>query len=521
MNIYKEQQLDNAFRDGLNTVRDFVCTTLGRNGYNVALAGKIEGEMLNTDVIRITKDGITALDHLRQHHTDQVVRQAANLIWSAVYKQWGAVGDGTTTTTFLTVGAYNLLLDYQIANPTLSAWQIAKDFRTLVDAILAEIEKLTRKIETKEQLRKLALISANGEEDIAELVSEAVWNSGVYGKITKERTSGAKSIIEARDGYVWDKGVCESKSLLGYGKREEMNPYIFVLDDIFDKQEKFTTIVNAYEKLCKENGNAFVPLIIICHSCEGEALHYIRALADKKAPHIIIPIVAPKEAVFRTQMLQDIALVCNTQVYSPTSQWYDKKLNFLGKFGKAYRIETGYKETEIEYFKDHKPEQSYLDAIQSQADNDTFTDADREHFRERLARLTKGSCIIRVGSETSTSQDAKYDLFDDAIGASQSALRNGYVIGGGLTYLEAIWSVEKSQISTPMFQLFTQLAEKIGSIGRLQTYQLDNKGLKVGTDEIIDYDKEGIYDPSQGVSNALNVAASIATSLITTQNGHL
>jgi chaperonin GroEL (HSP60 family) len=510
MTILKENDFHDTLLEGMDVVKDFVCTTFGHMGYNVATAGVQEQDGVNVDRLVFHKDGIKALLHICQHHANDNVRKAANIIWGAVEKQYTTVGDGTTTATWLTVEMTKLLIAYQRENSSLSAWTIAKEFKQLIAAVAETIKNESTKIETIEQLYKVALTSANGDSDIAKLVSSAVWQTGKYGIVTKERTSAATSSIDLRRGYLLESGISVKECLEGKGTRTELSPMVFVLDDKFDSQEKFKAISDYYLDYLRKN-KSFATLVIICHSCEGEAKLNIEAMIAHNTQMKIICINAPSEGIFRTQILQDIAAICNTKVYSPTNNWVKKSeqgLAFIGRLGTAFRVETGHKQSELEPFDDlaFVPSTDYKEAIREQSLREDYTEADREHFAARLARLTNGSCIIKIGGQTSLAQGADYELVDDAIKASQAAIKHGKSIGGGMAFAMA---ANKFRLGNLLMEI-----QKL-SLGMVRI---------LNTEEEISsrkMEEQGVFDPTLSVTNALLVSCDVATMILTTKTAHI
>src|SRR3954467_13955033 len=502
---------------GLSQLARAVKATLGPRGRNVVLQKSFGSP-------RITKDGVTVAKEIELPQPFE--NMGAKLISSVASKTGDIAGDGTTTATVLAEAILADGLKYVTsggANPVQIQRGIIKAAEIAADAITA----LSKKVKGREDYKRVATISANGDERIGDLMADAMERVGREGVITVEEGKSTESTLEYTEGMAFDKGY--------------LSPY-FMTNPTTLEAELEDALVLIHEKkinnlaellpLLNKIVTSSQPLLIIAEDVEAEAL---AALVVNKLRGVlnICAVKAPGFGDRRKAMMGDLAVVTGGKFISE-----DLGLKLengeLDDLGSAKRVVVDKDNTLVVEGGGSKKEiQSRAEQIRMQIDKAT-SDYDKEKLQERLAKLTGGVAVIRVGATTETEMKERKDLVDDALHATKAAAEEGIVPGGGVAFLRAIEAVENGKrqakgdekigfdiVAAALRFPAKQIAENAGEDGEVVVAEiLENKnpsyGYNAATGEFGDMFKLGIIDPAKVARTALLNAASVAGLALTT-----
>ena len=505
---------------GVDVIANAVATTLGPKGRNVALDRKFGSPT-------ITHDGVTVAKEIELE--DPFENMGAQLLKEAATKTNDIAGDGTTTSTVLahaivTEGLKNLAAG---ANPMLLKRGIEEASKIVADEILKQAIEIT----TKEEISNVATISAQ-DRTIGSLIAEVMDKVGKDGVITVEESKGLEFETEYVEGMQFDRGyisayfVTDSEKM----KAEISDPYILIHDK---KISAATDIVPILEKLVQVGKRE---LLIIAEDIDGEALATL-VLNKLRGMLNVIAVKAPGFGDRRKAMLQDIAILTGGSVISEET---GRKLEsvVISDLGQAEKVSSDKDNTTIVGGKGESSAiKGRIDQIRVEIEN-TTSDYDREKLQERLAKLSGGVAIIRVGAATETELKEKKHRVEDALSATRAAVEEGIVPGGGVALINAIaaldgkkMDVEDEQIGINIVRKslevpMRKIAENAGRDGsviveNVRQYQKREKNLRFGYDilreEYLDLVKGGVIDPAKVTRGALENAASIAAMILTTE----
>jgi chaperonin GroEL len=507
-------------KNGIDIVANAVGTTLGPKGRNVALDRKFGSPT-------ITHDGVTVAKEIELD--DPFENMGAQLIKEAATKTNDIAGDGTTTSTVLahaivTEGLKNLAAG---SNPMRLKLGIEKATDTIVEAL----RKMAQKIETKEEIASVATNSA-ADVEIGNLIADVMDKVGKDGVITVEESKSMQFETEYVEGMQFDRGYISPYFVTDTEHMEASIPEPYIL--IYDKKiSAAQDIVPVLEKLVQLGKRE---LVIIAEDIDGEALATL-VLNKLRGMLNVLAIKAPGFGDRRKAMMQDIATLTGGQVISEET---GRKLETttLEDLGRAEKVVADKDNTTVIGGKgDSKAIKGRIDQIRVEIDKST-SDYDKEKLQERLAKLSGGVAIIRVGAATETELKEKKHRVEDALSATRAAIEEGIVPGGEITFINAVSSLDKVKMSgdeeaigvsivrRAMEAPIRKLAENAGQDGaviietvrRLSKEQNNkNLGYNVITGEYVDMLKAGIIDPLKVVRGALENAASIAAMILTTE----
>jgi chaperonin GroEL len=502
---------------GLSQLARAVKATLGPRGKNVVLQ-KSYGSP------RITKDGVTVSKEIELPQPFE--NMGAKLVNMVASKTGDVAGDGTTTATVLAEAIYTEGLKYVTAggaNPV----AIQRGIMKASEAATAAIEGLSRKVKGREDYKRVATISANGDEHIGELLAEAMEKVGKEGVITVDEGKGVSSELEYTEGMQFDKGFLSPYFLTNPTTLEAIieNAYILLHEKKISNLAELLPLLNKVVTGGK-------PLLIIAEDVESEAL---AALVVNKLRGVlnICAVKAPGFGDRRKAMMGDLAVVTGGKFISEDLGLKLENVE-LEDLGQAKRIVVDKDNTLIVEGAGSKKEiQARGDQIRMQIDK-TTSDYDKEKLQERLAKLTGGVAVVRAGAATETEMKERKDLIDDALHATKAAAEEGIVPGGGVAFLRAIEAVENTKrqakgdekigfdiLAEALRSPCRQIADNAGEDGEVVVAQiLENKnpsyGYNAATDEYVDMFKAGIIDPTKVAKTALQNAASVAGLALTT-----
>jgi chaperonin GroEL len=501
---------------GLSQLARAVKATLGPRGRNVVLQKSFGSP-------RVTKDGVTVSKEIELPQPFE--NMGAKLVNMVASKTGDVAGDGTTTATVLAEAIFNEGLKYVTAgvNPVQIQRGILKAAEVAADAIT----EISKPVKGKDDYRKVATISANGDEHIGQLMADAMEKVGKEGVITVDEGKGTETELEYTEGMQFDKGYLSPYFLTNPTTLEAIleNAYILLHEKKISNLAELLPLLNKIVTAGK-------PLLIIAEDVESEAL---AALVVNKLRGVlnICAVKAPGFGDRRKAMMGDLAVVTGGKFISEDLGLKLENVE-LEDLGTAKRIVVDKDNTLIVEGGGSKKEiTGRADQIRLQIEK-TTSDYDREKLQERLAKLTGGVAVIKAGAATETEMKERKDLIDDALHATRAAAQEGIVPGGGVAFLRAIEAVEAAKrqgkadeklgfeiIAEALRAPARQIADNAGDDGEVIVAQiLENKsasyGYNAATGEFGDLLKMGIIDPTKVARTALlNAASAIGLALTT------
>jgi chaperonin GroEL len=501
---------------GLSQLARAVKATLGPRGRNVVLH-KSWGSP------RITKDGVTVSKEIELPQPFE--NMGAKLINMVASKTGDVAGDGTTTSVVLAEAIYGEGLKYVTAgvNPVLIQRGILKAAEVAAEAI----KGISKPVKGKDDYKKVATISANGDEHIGQLMADAMEKVGKEGVITVDEGKGVTSELEYTEGMQFDKGFLSPYFLTNPTTLEALleNAYILLHEKKIANLAELLPLLNKIVTSSR-------PLLIIAEDVEAEAL---AALVVNKLRGVlnICAVKAPGFGDRRKAMMGDLAVVTGGKFISEDLGLKLENVE-LDDLGSAKRVVVDKDNTLIVEGAGTKKEiQGRTDQIRSQIEK-TTSDYDREKLQERLAKLTGGVAVVKAGANTETEMKERKDLIDDALHATKAAAEEGIVPGGGVAFLRAIDAVESAKsrakgdekigfdiLAEALKAPARQIADNAGEDGEVVVAQiLENKnssyGYNAATGEYGDMFKAGVIDPTKVATTALlNAASAIGLALTT------
>lgn len=511
---YKEEARQKILR-GVRTLANTVKVTLGPKGRNVLIDRSYGAP-------HITKDGVTVakeieLEDKHENMGAQMVKQVAN-------KTNDTAGDGTTTATVLAEAIYAEGLKNVVAgtNPI----GIRRGIEKGVKAIQAKLVEMSKPIQTQTEIEQVATLSANGASDIGEMIAKAMQKVGKDGAITVEEGKGFETTLDVVEGMSFDRGYT-SAHFITNEQQEAVLEDAYVL--IYEKKISVLKDILPLLQAIAESGK---PLLIISEDVEGEALATL-LLNKLRGGFKVCVVKAPGFGDRRKAILQDIAVLTGGQFICEELgiKLETVKLDMLGRVKKALikKDET----TLIGGFGEKSAIEKQVAQIRFELEKAT-TDYDKEKLQERLAKLTGGVAVIRVGAATEVEMKEKKDRVDDARHATQAAVEEGILPGGGVALIRCLPILEKlatelsgdekigveiviKALTYPLRQI-AENAGKEGSIIVERVKQMKgHEGWDAATDSFGDMLAKGIIDPTKVVRLTIELAASIASLLLTTE----
>jgi chaperonin GroEL len=507
-------------QQGIDTVANAVATTLGPKGRNVALDRKFGSPT-------ITHDGVTVAKEIELE--DPFANMGAQLLKEAATKTNDIAGDGTTTSTVLahaivTEGLKTLAAG---ANPM----RLKLGIEQGVDAVVEALRKMSQKIETKEEIASVATNSA-ADPEIGQLIADVMDKVGKDGVITVEESKSLQFETEYVEGMQFDRGYISPYFITDPEHMEAVinEPYILVYDK---KISAAADIVPVLEKLVQIGKR---DLIIIAEDVDGEALATL-VLNKIRGMLNVLAVKAPGFGDRRKAMLGDIAVLTGGQVISEET---GRKLESvtIADLGKAEKVESDKDNTTIVGGKGESAQiKGRIEQIRVEIEKST-SDYDKEKLQERLAKLSGGVAIIRVGAATETELKEKKHRVEDALSATRAAIEEGIVPGGEIVFINAVPTLDKVKMTGEDESIgvmivrkaleapIRKLAENAGQDGaviienvRRLAKEQNNKhlGFNVISSEYVDMVKAGVIDPLKVVRGALENAGSIAAMILTTE----
>ena len=506
-----------ALEAGINALADTVKITMGPKGRNVVLDKKYGSPL-------ITNDGVTIAKEIELE--DPFENMGAQLVKEVATKTNDIAGDGTTTATLLAQaiireGLKNVAAG---ANPMVIRRGIEMAVQTAVDNMTA----ISKPIESKQAIAQVASISS-GEENIGELISDAMDKVGKDGVITVEESKTMKTELTTVEGMQFDRGYASSYMCTDMEKMEAVldDPYILITDKKISNIQEIISLLEAVVQSGKK-------LLIIAEEVEGEALATL-VLNKLRGTFTCVAVKAPGFGDRRKAMLQDIAVLTGGQVITE-ELGLDLKEATVDMLGTAHQVKVTKENTTIVGGAGDPSElQARVASIRAQIE-ETTSDYDREKLQERLAKLAGGVAVINVGAATEVEMKERKLRIEDALAATRAAVEEGIVPGGGSALIYASKAVQsmvsqtagdvKTGVSIVLRALeepVRQIAKNAGVEGSVIVEKLKSKksvsyGYDASKDEYCDMIERGIIDPTKVTRSALQNAASVAAMVLTTES---
>ena len=504
-----------ALEAGVNKLADTVKVTLGPKGRNVILDKKFGSPL-------ITNDGVTIAKEIELE--DRFENMGAQLVKEVATKTNDVAGDGTTTATVLAQaiireGLKNVTAG---ANPIL----LRKGIQKAVTVAVEELKHQSRIVETQEAISQVASISA-GDEEVGKLIAEAMEIVGKDGVITVEESQTMNTELDAVEGMQFDRGFVSAYMVTDVDKMEAVlnDPYILITDK---KISNIQELLPVLEQIVQQGKK----LLIIAEDVEGEALSTL-VVNKLRGTFDVVAVKAPGFGDRRKEMLQDIAILTGAQVISE-ELGYDLKEADLSMLGRASSVKVTKESTTIvDGSGDKKAIEDRVTQIKHQVEQ-TTSDFDREKLMERLAKLAGGVAVVKVGAATEVELKERKLRIEDALNATRAAVEEGIVAGGGTAFVSVIPAIGtlieslegevklgaqivKKALEEPL----RQIAINAGLEGAVIVQNVVNSEAETGFDALnekyVNMIEAGIVDPTKVSRSALQNAASIASTFLTTE----
>ena len=500
---------------GVNKLADTVKVTLGPKGRNVILDKKFGAPL-------ITNDGVTIAKEIELE--DKFENMGAQLVKEVATKTNDVAGDGTTTATVLAQAIIREGLKNVTAgsNPIL----LRKGIKKAVDIAVEELKHNSKEINTEEEIAQVGAISA-GDEEVGKLIAEAMKTVGKDGVITIEESKSMVTELESVEGMQFDRGFVSAYMVNDVEKMEAVleNPYILITDK---KISNIQEILPLLEELVQHGGK----LLIIAEDLEGEALSTL-VVNKLRGTFDVVAVKAPAFGDRRKAMLEDLAILTGGRFVS-TELGFDLKDVQLEMLGRAQIVKVNKETTTIVGGVGSKEDISHrINQIKMQM-ADSTSDFDREKLAERLAKLSGGVAVVKVGAATEVEMKERKLRIEDALNATKAAVQEGIVAGGGTAFVSVIPAVDKlvasldgeeklgaQIIRRALEEPLRQIAINAGLEGSVIIQNVINSDSQMGFDALnedyVNMIEAGIVDPTKVSRSALQNASSIASVFLTTE----
>src|SRR3984957_18965612 len=504
--------------NGAEKLAHAVGITLGPTGRNVIIDKSFGGPT-------VTKDGVTVSKEIDL--PDPFENMGAKLVNAVAQKTSDVAGDGTTTATILALSIYQ----EGLRNITAGAnpMSIKRGIEKAVAAVVSHLDSITKKLTKKEEMEQVAAISANNDPAIGARMADAFEKVGKDGVITVEEGKTSETTLEFVEGMQFDKGYCSPYFVTTQEMTCEFEDALILI------YEKKLNNVRDMLPLLEKVAQTSKPLLIIAEDVESEAL---AALVINKLRGIlqVCAVKAPGFGDRRKAMLGDIAVLTGGQFISEDLGLKLENVS-LEQLGQAQQVRVEKESTTLINGKGQKSDSTKrIDQIRAQMDQ-TESEYDKEKFSERLAKLTGGVAIIRVGGATEAEMKQTKGRVEDALHATRAAVADGIVAGGGVALIHCVETAEASAksskgdeklgaeiVARAMEKPLRTIAENTGTDGavvvdevRLRGEKNPNIGYDANKRDYVDMFKAGIIDPTRVTKSALQNAASIASLMLTTE----
>ncbi len=515
----KQLLFDEAARSsilkGIGILTDAVKATLGPKGKNVIIDKKYGAPT-------ITKDGVTVAKEIELK--DPYENMGAQLVREVASKTSDVAGDGTTTATVLAHAIYSGGIKHVVAGS--NPMDIKRGVEKAVEAIVAELKKISKPVQDKKEIAQVGTISANNDPTIGELIADAMDKVGKDGVITVEEAKSMATSLDVVEGMQFDRGYI-SPYFVTDPERMECN-----LEDVFILiNEKKISAMKDLLPILEQTAKMGRPLVIIAEEVEGEALATL--VVNKLRGTIqVCAVKAPGFGDRRKAMLEDIAILTGGTVISEDLGIKLESIK-VSDLGRAKKVTVDKENTTIvEGAGDTAKIQGRVKQIKAQIE-ETTSDYDREKLQERLAKIVGGVAVINVGAATETEMKEKKARVEDALHATRAAVEEGVVPGGGVALLRCINALKNLKLDNhdqnvgleiirrALEEPIRQIVNNTGLEGSVVVEKVKNSkdvnfGFDASGEEYVDMLKAGIIDPTKVTRYALQNASSVAALMLTT-----
>jgi chaperonin GroEL len=513
--IFFDTEARDKIKKGVDTLADAVKVTLGPRGRNVVIDKKFGSPS-------ITKDGVTVAKEIDLK--DPIENMGAQLVKEVASKTADSAGDGTTTATVLAQAIYSIGVKNVAAGA--NPMDLKRGIDKAVQIIVRDLEAQKKNISTSKEIAQVATISANHDEEIGQMIAEAMEKVGKEGVITVEEARGTETEVKTVEGMQFDRGYLSPYFVTNTEKMEAEleRPYILISEKKVSSMKELLPVLEAVAQTGR-------PLLILSEDVDGEALATLVVNKIRGALKVAA-VKAPGFGDRRKAMLEDIAIITGGTVISEERGFKleNATLEYLGTCEKAIIDKDN--TTLVNGAGNSEDIQGRVNQIKAQIEN-TTSDYDREKLQERLAKLSGGVAILYIGAATEVEMKEKKDRVDDALHATRAAVEEGIVAGGGVAYIRATAALEgvegsnedeKTGINIIRVALEAPLRTIVSNSGQEPSVVVQK--VKEGTgaygynakDNVYtDLLEAGIIDPKKVSRLALENAASIAGLLLTTE----
>jgi chaperonin GroEL len=513
--IFFDVEARDKIKKGVDTLADAVKVTLGPRGRNVVIDKKFGSPT-------ITKDGVTVAKEIELK--DAIENMGAQLVKEVASKTADSAGDGTTTATVLaqaiyTIGAKNVAAG---ANPM----DLKRGIEKAVAVVVADLEKQRKNISTSKEIAQVATISANHDEEIGNMIAEAMEKVGKEGVITVEEARGTETEVKTVEGMQFDRGYLSPYFVTNTEKMEveAERPFILISEKKVSSMKELLPVLEAVAQTGR-------PLVIIAEDVDGEALATLVVNKIRGALKVAA-VKAPGFGDRRKAMLEDIAILTGGTVISEERGFKleNASLEYLGQAEKVLIDKDN--TTIVNGAGEAEAIQGRVNQIKSQIEN-TTSDYDREKLQERLAKLSGGVAILYIGAATEVEMKEKKDRVDDALHATRAAVEEGIVAGGGVALIRASAALEgltganedettginiiRVAVEAPLRTIVANSGGEGSVVVQKVKEGKDGYGYNAKDNIYEDLLAAGIIDPKKVSRLALENAASISGLLLTTE----
>ncbi|MFO8057435.1 MAG: chaperonin GroEL [bacterium] len=502
--------------DGVAKLADAVKVTLGPRGRNVVLEKSFGSPT-------VTKDGVTVAKEIELK--DNFENMGAQMVREVASQTSDVAGDGTTTATVLAEAIYKE--GSRLVAAGANAMGVKRGIAKAVDKVTEELARISKATKDQDEIAQVGTVSANNDSLIGNIIAEAMNKVGKEGVITVEEARGIETNLEVVEGMQFDKGYLSPYFVTDQEKMQAEldDPYILIHEK---KISAMKDLLPLLEQVARQNK----PMLIIAEEVEGEALATL-VVNKMRGTLNCATVKAPGFGDRRKAMLQDIAILTGGQMISEDLGMKLENMT-IDQLGQAKRaVVTKDATTIVDGQGKREDIKSRINQIRGQIE-ETTSDYDREKLQERLAKLTGGVAVIKVGASTETEMKERKARVEDALNATKAAVEEGIVPGGGVALLRSLKALQDftgddddenfgiNIIRKALEEPIRTIAANAGVDGsivseKVKTNKANNYGFNAETETYEDMVKAGIIDPTKVVRSALQNAASVASLLITTE----
>jgi chaperonin GroEL len=513
--IIFDTEARNSLKAGVDKLANAVKVTLGPKGRNVIIEKKFGAPT-------VTKDGVTVAKEIELE--SKLENVGAQMVKEVASKTSDVAGDGTTTATVLA----QAIMNQGLRNVTSGAnpMDLKRGIDAAVQTVVAELRSISREIEGKKEIAQVGSISANNDQEIGDLIADAMDKVGKDGVITVEEAKGTETSLDTVEGMQFDRGY-----LSPYFVTDPENMEVAIEDPMILIHDKKISAMKDLLPVLEKVAQMGAPLLIIAEDIDGEALATL-VVNKLRGTLKVAAVKAPGFGDRRKAMLEDIATLTGGTVVSE-ERGYRLENATLDYLGRAKRIVIDKDSTTIVDGAGTEDNiKARINQIRGQIDA-TTSDYDREKLQERLAKLSGGVAVLKIGAATEIEMKEKKARVEDALHATRAAVEEGIVPGGGVAFIRALSALDNVEVENQdqkigvgivrraLEEPLRQIANNAGLEGSIVVQKVKegkgNYGFNARTEEYGDLIEHGVVDPTKVARTALENAASVAGLLLTTE----